>query len=85
MITQRHTCIVYNSSATFYHSLHFLGGGLPFFCIELLSSRQKCLDKLTDQPSISIADVRGNYTPEFTLSFIFYSSKLPHAFVCNVA
>ena len=84
MITQRHTCIVYNSSATFYHSLHFWGGS-SFFCIELLSSRQKCLDKLTDQPSISIANVRGNYTPEFTLSFIFYSSKLPHAFVCNVA
>ena len=63
---------------TMHHIILFLEEGGPFvFCIELLSSRQKCLDTLTDQPSISFADAKGNYKPRFTLSFIFYSSKPP--------
>ena len=78
--------MITHNSDTLHHSSYYISrGGGPFvFCIELLSSRQKCLDTLTDQPSISFADVKGNYNPKFTLSFIFYSSK-PHMPSYNVA
>ena len=49
---------------------HYISWGrvLSFFVIELLSSRQKWIDTLTGQPSISFGDVKGNYKPKLTSS-----------------